>query len=362
MTSGAPERRKTRQLSVGKVKIGGDAPVSIQSMTNTDTRDVQATIRQIQRLEAAGCEIVRLAVPDEDAAKALKEIKAEVNLPLIADIHFHHTLALMALESGVDGLRLNPGNIGARWKVEEVVKAASERCIPIRIGVNSGSVEKEVLEKHGGPTPAALVESALGHVRILEDLDYDRIKVSLKGSQVMQTVAAYKLMSAERDYPLHIGITEAGTVFRGGVKSGVGIGILLYEGLGDTLRVSLTGDPVREVEVAWWILGALGIRRRGVEVISCPTCARTRLPIETLALEVEKALADLDAPVTVAVMGCEVNGPGEAREADVGVASGKGYGLLFKRGEVVGKVPENEVVAAVVKMAREVAKEKLEKK
>ncbi|PLX41114.1 MAG: 4-hydroxy-3-methylbut-2-en-1-yl diphosphate synthase [Deltaproteobacteria bacterium] len=348
-------RRQTRRINVGKVPIGDGAPVSVQSMTNTDTRDVAATLSQISALASAGCEIVRVAIPDDDAATALSGIMERSLLPVIADIHFHHKLALASLEAGVDGLRINPGNIGARWKVEEVVREAAERRVPIRIGVNAGSLERDLLVKHGGPTPEALVESALGHVRILEDLDFGLIKVSIKGSHVLQTVEACKKFSAARDYPLHIGITEAGTLHRGSVKSAVGMGILLYEGLGDTMRVSLTGDPVREVETAWWILSALGLRKRGVEVISCPTCARTRLSIESMALEIEARLADLETPLTVAVMGCEVNGPGEAREADVGVASGKGVGIIFRKGEVVDKVPAEKLIDALEHEARKVA-------
>jgi len=342
-----PARRPTRKIKLGAVEIGGDAPVTVQSMTNTDTRDAAATVAQVKRLEEAGCEIVRVAVPDEDAAAALPAIREGASVPLVADIHFDHRLALAALDAGIEGLRLNPGNIGARWKVEEVVKAASERSVPIRIGVNAGSLERELLQRFGEPSAEALVESALGHVRILEELGFDAIKVSLKGSDVMRTVAAYRAFAGVRDYPLHVGITEAGTWFRGAVKSGVGLGILLAEGLGDTMRVSLTGDPVREVETAYLILGALGIRRKGVEVISCPTCGRTRMGVEKLADAVEKRLADLDAPVTVAVMGCEVNGPGEAREADVGVAAGRTHGLIFRKGEVVAKVAEDAIVDAV---------------
>ncbi|MBI5014255.1 MAG: flavodoxin-dependent (E)-4-hydroxy-3-methylbut-2-enyl-diphosphate synthase [Deltaproteobacteria bacterium] len=341
-------RRRTRTLRLGPVAVGGDAPVSVQSMTNTDTRDATATLAQLGRLEAAGCEVARLAVPDAAAAAALRTIRRGTVLPLVADIHFDHRLALAALEAGVDGLRINPGNIGPRWKVEEVVRAARERAAPIRIGVNAGSLEKELLARHGGPTAEAMVESALGHIRILEDLDYREIKVSLKGSRVPQTVAAYRILAERCDYPFHVGITEAGTVFRGSVKSGVGIGILLFLGLGDTLRVSLTGDPVREVEVGFWILQALGLRRRGVEVISCPTCGRTRVGLIALAEEVERRLAGVTEPLTVAVMGCEVNGPGEAREADVGVACGKGVGLLLRKGEVVRRVPEAEIADALV--------------
>lgn len=343
-----PPRRTTRPLRLGSVAIGGGAPVSVQSMTNTDSRDVESTLEQIRRLEAAGCEIVRLAVPDAEAAEALRRIREGARVPLVADIHFDHRLALAALDAGLEGLRINPGNIGPRWKVEEVVRAAAERSVPIRIGVNSGSLEKELLASHGGPTPAALVESAIGHIRILEDLGYREIKVSLKGSHVGQTVEAYRLLADRCDYPFHVGITEAGTVFRGAVKSAVGLGILLYLGLGDTLRVSLTGDPVREVEVGQWILRSLGLRKRGIEVISCPTCGRTKVDLVPIAEEVERRLAEVDAPLTVAVMGCEVNGPGEARGADLGVACGKGVGLLFRRGEILRKVPEAEIADALV--------------
>lgn len=352
------KRHPTRKISVGKVEVGGGAVISVQSMTNTDTRDGEATVAQVRRLADAGCDIVRLAVPDEDAAGVLSFIKKRVSVPLIADIHFDHRLALAALEAGLDGLRINPGNIGAKWKVEEVVRASLDHGTPIRIGVNSGSLDREILQRHGSPTAAALVESALKHCGILEEFGYGNIKVSLKGSDVMKTVEAYREFAKVRDYPLHIGITEAGTVFRGAVKSAAGLAILLAEGLGDTMRVSLTGDPVREVETAFHILGALGIRRRGVDVISCPTCGRTRMGIEKLAEEVERRLADLDAPITVAVMGCEVNGPGEAKEADVGVAAGRTHGILFKKGVVVGKVPEEEIAAAIDRMAREAAKEK----
>ncbi len=317
-------------------------------MCNTDTRDVAATLAQIGQLTAAGCELVRCAVLDMEAAEALGRIKAESAIPVIADIHFDYKLALKVLEGGIDGLRLNPGNIGERWKVAEVVKAASERRVPIRIGVNAGSLEKELLVKYGHPTAQAMVDSALGHVRILEELGYDQIKISLKASDVPKTVAAYRLLSASVDYPLHIGITEAGTIFSGTIKSAVGLGILLAEGIGDTLRVSLTGDPVDEVRVGFEILKALGLRQRGINFVSCPTCGRCGIDLIGVAQEVEERLKDLDAPLTVAVMGCVVNGPGEAREADVGVAGGRGEGLLFRHGEIVRKIPEAELADALV--------------
>jgi (E)-4-hydroxy-3-methylbut-2-enyl-diphosphate synthase len=327
-------------------------------MCSTDTRDVQATLAQIGRLAHAGCEIVRCAVPDADAATALAAIKAGSSLPLIADIHFDYKLALTALESGVDGLRLNPGNIGERWKVAEVVKAASERQIPIRIGVNGGSLEKELLVKYGHPTPEAMVESALGHVRILEELGYQEIKVSIKVSDVVRTLEAYRLLSAAIDYPLHIGVTEAGTTLTGAVKSSVGLGILLFQGIGDTMRVSLTGDPVDEVRVAYDILKSLGLRNRGINFVSCPTCGRCQIDLIPVAEEVERRLADLDSNFTVAVMGCAVNGPGEAREADFGIAGGRGEGLLFKNGEIVRKVPAAELADALVEEVQKAAREK----
>ncbi len=350
--------RSTRPIAVGNVAVGGGAPVSVQSMCSTDTRDVEATLGQIRRLAEAGCEIVRCAVPDADAAAALGPIRAGSSLPLIADIHFDYRLALAALEAGVDGLRLNPGNIGERWKVEEVVRACAERQVPIRIGVNAGSLEKELLARHGHPTAEAMVESALGHIRILEDLDYRQIKVSLKASNIRRTVEAYRQLAREVDYPLHIGITEAGTTWSGTVKSAIGLGVLLYEGIGDTLRVSLTGDPVEEVRVGWEILKSLELRERGPVFISCPTCGRCQINLIEVAEEVERRLHDLPQKITVAVMGCVVNGPGEAREADVGIAGGKGQGLLFRHGEVVRKVPEGELADALVEAARQLAAER----
>ena len=341
-------KRLTRQISVGNVKIGGGASCSVQSMCSTDTRDVEATLAQIDRLVAAGCEIVRCAVPDMAAAEALGRIKARSGIPVIADIHFDYRLALKVLDGGIDGLRLNPGNIGDTWKVAEVVRAAESRRVPIRIGVNAGSLEKDLLEKYGHPTAEAMVESAMGHVRILEDLGYDQIKISLKASDVLKTVAAYRLLAAAVDYPLHIGITEAGTIFSGTIKSSVGLGILLAEGIGDTLRVSLTGDPVDEVRVGYEILKCLGVREHGINFVSCPTCGRCQIDLIGVAEEVERRLRHVEAPLTVAVMGCVVNGPGEAREADMGIAGGKGEGLLFRHGEVIRKVPENELADALV--------------
>ncbi len=341
-------RNATKQITIGTVAVGGGAPISVQSMCSSDTRDVAATSAQIDRLAVAGCELVRCAVLDMEAAHALGKIKALSPIPVIADIHFDYKLALTVLAGGIDGLRLNPGNIGERWKVAEVVAAARERQIPIRIGVNAGSLEKELLAKYGHPTAEAMVESALGHIRILEELGYDRIKVSLKASDVMKTVAAYRLLSQKVDYPLHIGITEAGTIFSGTIKSSVGLGILLADGIGDTLRVSLTGDPVDEVRVGFEILKALGLRQHGVNFVSCPTCGRCQINLIDVATQVEERLKGVEAPFTVAVMGCIVNGPGEAREADFGIAGGKGEGLLFRHGEIVRKVPEAEMADALV--------------
>lgn len=337
-------RKKTRRIYVGKVPIGDGAPVAVQSMTNTDTRDAQATLGQIAELAGAGCEIVRVAVPDREAAAALRQIKKESPLPVIADIHFDYRLAVAALEAGVDGLRINPGNIGGALRVREVVAAARERMVPVRIGVNAGSLEKELLERYGGPVPQAMVESALHHVALLEEQGYDQIKISLKASDVPLMLEAYRLLADRVDYPLHIGVTEAGTVRSGLVKSAVGIGALLAQGIGDTVRVSLTGHPVHEVKAAYDILGALGLRRRGVELISCPTCGRTQVDIISLAEQVEERLRHVTRPIKVAVMGCVVNGPGEARQADVGIAGGRGQGLIFRRGQVVRKVPEERLL------------------
>ena len=339
----APHRARPRVLHLGPVTIGGGHPVAVQSMTNTDTRDPEATLAQIERLARAGCEIVRVAVPDEAAARALKPLVARSPLPLVADIHFDHRLALAALEAGVPGLRINPGNIrvtgeGGEARLDAVVDAAKARHAVIRIGVNSGSVEKDLLDRFGGPTPEALVESALRHVRLLEKRGFADIKVSLKSSSVPGTVEACRLMAARADYPLHIGVTEAGTLTRGTVKSAVGLGVLLFEGIGDTLRVSLTADPVREVAVAWEILRAAGLRRRGPEIVSCPTCGRTEIDLIGLAERVEAHLQDCTADLKIAVMGCVVNGPGEAREADLGLAGGRDKGVIFRKGEVVRTV------------------------
>lgn len=347
------KRRTTRTLHVGSVAIGGGNPISVQSMTKTDTRDVPSTVAQIRSLESAGCEIIRLAVPDMDAAKSLGAIKKEVSIPMIADIHFDWRLALEAITQGIDGLRLNPGNIGAQWKVKEVVVAAKERSLPIRIGVNAGSLEKELLEKYGHPTPEALVESAEGHIRILEELGYSHIKVSLKASNVVKTIEAYRIFSERYDYPLHIGISEAGPSFTGIIKSSVGLGILLSEGIGDTMRVSLTAEPEEEVRVAYEILKSLSLRQRGPEIVSCPTCGRCCIDLRPLAQKVESALKDMKEPITVAVMGCVVNGPGEAREADFGIAGGKGMGLVFRKGEVVKQVKEEELLEALMTLIKE---------
>ncbi|MCL2760186.1 MAG: flavodoxin-dependent (E)-4-hydroxy-3-methylbut-2-enyl-diphosphate synthase [Desulfuromonadales bacterium] len=341
-------KKLTKQINIGGVLVGGNAPCSVQSMCNTDTRDEAATLSQIEAVALAGCEIIRCAVPDMDAAEALGRIKAKSPIPVVADIHFDYKLALKVLDAGIDALRLNPGNIGERWKVEEVVRAAKERLVPIRIGVNAGSLEKDILKKYGHPTAEAMVESALGHIHILEDLGYDQIKISLKASDVMKTVEAYRLLSSKVDYPLHIGITEAGTVFAGTIKSSVGLGILLAEGIGDTLRVSLTGDPVDEVRVGFEILKSLGLREKGINFVSCPTCGRCQIDLVSVAEEVEQRLQNIDSVFTVAVMGCVVNGPGEAREADFGIAGGKGEGLLFRHGEIVRKVAETDLADALV--------------
>ena len=346
------ERKHTRRINIGRVPVGDGAPISVQSMTNTDTRDVRSTVRQIKRLEKAGCEIVRCGVPDMAAAKALGQIKKRSGIPLVADIHFDYRLALEAISQGVDGLRINPGNIGSSVKVREVVKAASDRKVPIRIGVNAGSLEKDLLDRYGAPTPEAMVESALGHVSILEKENFFDIKISLKASDVFRTVDSYTLLSERVDYPLHVGVTEAGTLLPGAIKSALGIGLLLAKGIGDTIRVSLTAAPEKEIEAAYSILRSLGIRKRGIEIISCPTCSRTEIDLIGLARKVEKALSGVRAPLKVAVMGCIVNGPGEAREVDVGIAGGKGRGILFRKGEKIGTYDEGELLEKLLLQVR----------
>ncbi|HBT47790.1 MAG TPA: 4-hydroxy-3-methylbut-2-en-1-yl diphosphate synthase [Peptococcaceae bacterium] len=340
-------RRPTRRIFVGKVAVGGGAPIVVQSMTNTDSRDVASTVEQIKRLEAAGCEIVRVAVPDREAARALGSIKAQVDVPLIADIHFDYRLALEALAAGADGLRINPGNIGGVRALEQVAREAAKRGVPLRVGVNAGSLEREVMEAHGGITAEAMVESALRSIRLLEGMGFFNIKVSLKASEVPLMVDAYRLLAQRVDYPLHLGVTEAGPLLPGAVKSAVGLAILLSEGIGDTIRVSLTGDPVREVEVAYTILRSLGLRKRGVEIVSCPTCGRCQIDLEDLVARVEEKLQGLEIPLKVAVMGCAVNGPGEARQADVGIAGGRGWGMVFREGEPVRRVPEGRLLDAL---------------
>lgn len=337
-------RKNTRAIKIGNIQIGGGAPIVVQSMTNTKTDDVVASVAQINALAAVGCDIVRLAVPDMEAAKALKQIKNKVNVPLIADIHFDYRLALEAMKSGIDALRLNPGNIGDEDRVKAVVKEAKIRHIPIRIGVNAGSLDKALLSKYGHPTPEAMVESAMQHIAILEKLDFYDMKISLKAHDVPLTIAAYQLMSETVDYPLHLGITEAGTVNTGIIKSSVGIGALLAQGIGDTFRISLTGDPVVEVKVANEILKSLGLKEYGPTMISCPTCGRCNINLAEIATRVENKLSTIQKPISVAVMGCVVNGPGEAREVDLGIAGGKGEGLIFRKGQIIRKVSENNLV------------------
>ncbi|MCX5905967.1 MAG: flavodoxin-dependent (E)-4-hydroxy-3-methylbut-2-enyl-diphosphate synthase [Deltaproteobacteria bacterium] len=341
-------RRRTRRVFIGPVPVGGGSPIAVQSMTKTDTRDVPSTIGQILLLQRAGCEIIRLAVPDMEAAQKLGKIKQGITIPLVADIHFDYRLALEALEQGVDGLRLNPGNMGNKKNMAQVAKTARQRKVPIRVGVNSGSLEKKLLQKYGAPTPEALVESALSHVRLLEDQGFDLIKISLKASDPVSTIAAYRKISRLTDYPLHLGITEAGPPFPGGIKSAVGLGILLHQGIGDTVRVSLTADPCLEVRAAYHILRALRLRARGVEIISCPLCGRSKANLTPIVQEIEARLADWPEPMQVAIMGCEVNGPGEARGADVGIAAGRGVALLFRKGKVVRRLKESEMVAALI--------------
>lgn len=352
------QRRKTKQIQLGSVKIGGGAPITVQSMTNTKTNDVEATVRQIEQLVNAGCDIVRMAIPDMEAASAIEKIKLAVAVPLVADIHFDYRLALAAIERGIDGLRLNPGNIGNPDHVAAVVKAAKKYNIPIRIGVNAGSLDQRLLAKYGGhPVAEAMVESALNHIKILENLDFYNIKISLKAHDVPLTIKAYQAMSQAVDYPLHLGITEAGTKQTGAIKSAVGIGALLSQGIGDTVRISLTGDPVEEVKVANEILKSLNLKSCGPTLISCPTCGRCNIDLAFIAEQVERRLTDIDKPIKVAVMGCVVNGPGEAREADIGIAGGKGEGLLFRKGKIIKKVPEYELVGTLFTELEKIMKE-----
>jgi (E)-4-hydroxy-3-methylbut-2-enyl-diphosphate synthase len=352
------ERRKTKQIHLGRVKVGGDAPITVQSMTKTDTRDVDATVDQIWALEAAGCDIVRVAVPVREAADQLGKIKKQIRIPLVADIHFNYKLALIALEQGVDGLRLNPGNIGARWCIEEVVQLAAERKIPIRIGVNAGSLEKDLLEKYGGPTAEGMVESGLRHIRILEELNYPEIKISLKASDPLMMIQAYRTLADKVNYPFHLGVTEAGTPTVGTIKSAVGLGTLLAEGIGDTIRVSLAADPVEEVRVGSEILRSLGLKKNGMIFVACPSCGRADVDLVGLAKAVEERMTPYrDVNIHVAVMGCEVNGPGEARAADLGVAGGKGIGLIFRKGKVIRKVPEAQIVDALMDEVQKLAAE-----
>ncbi|MDD6810892.1 MAG: flavodoxin-dependent (E)-4-hydroxy-3-methylbut-2-enyl-diphosphate synthase [Lachnospiraceae bacterium] len=337
-------RDQTKVVKIGDKVIGGGNPILIQSMTNTKTEDVEATVAQILRLEKAGCEIIRCTVPTLEAAKAIKEIKKQIHIPLVADVHFDYKMAIAAMENGADKIRINPGNIGSREKVAAVVAVAKERNIPIRVGVNSGSLEKELVEKYHGVTAEGIVESALDKVKIIEELGYDNLVISIKSSDVMMCVKAHEILAAKTNYPLHVGITESGTVQSGNIKSAIGLGIILNQGIGDTIRVSLTGDPEEEIKSAKLILRTLGLRKGGIEVVSCPTCGRTRIDLIGLANQVEEMVADIPLDIKVAVMGCAVNGPGEAKEADIGIAGGVGEGLLIKKGEIVKKVPEAELL------------------
>ena len=356
------KRRKTFQIRIGNVKIGGLAPISVQSMTNTPTQDIGATVSQIKRLEKAGCEIIRVAVPDIAAAEAIAAIKKKISIPLIADIHFDYRLALAAARAGADGLRLNPGNIGSPKNIKAIVDCAKDLNIPIRIGVNSGSLEKDILKKYKEATPAAMVESALRHIELLKSLDFQQIKISLKASDVQRTVEAYRLLSKQTDLPLHIGVTEAGTLFSGIVKSALGIGMLLAEGIGDTLRVSLTRDPVEEVRVGYEILRALNLRHRGPEIIACPTCGRCNIGLFDIVEKIEHALLASTLPIKIAIMGCVVNGPGEAREADIGIAGGDGTGILFRKGKVIKKFPQDKLVAVLLEEVRKIEENRLNQK
>jgi len=350
------KREKTKKVWVGKVPIGAGSAISVQSMTKTDTRDASSTIRQIRRLENGGCEIIRVAVPDAKAVSVLPQIKKGIRIPLVADVHFDYRLALKAIDSGVDKLRINPGNIGAEWKVKEIVEAAKEREIPIRVGVNAGSVPRDLLAKYKKASPPALVEAALRQTRILEDLNFDDIVISLKSFDVPTTVEAYQLTSKKTSHPLHLGITEAGLPQAGSVRSALGIGILLASGIGDTIRVSLTGDPVEEVKVGYEILKSLNLREHGPIIISCPTCGRCEIDLISLTEKVERKVKNIRVPLKIAVMGCVVNGPGEAKGADLGIAGGKGYGLLFRKGKVVGKAKEKDLVKALLDMVKDLIK------
>ena len=341
------DRRKTKIIQIGNRFIGGGNTILIQSMTNTKTEDVKSTVDQIQALTAAGCEIIRCAVPTMEAARAIRQIKKEITIPLVADIHFDYKLAIAAIENGADKIRINPGNIGGQERIKAVVDAARERGIPIRVGVNSGSLEKELVEKYHGVTAEGLVESALDKVHIIEELGYDNLVISIKSSDVMMCARAHEMISRRTSYPLHVGITEAGTLYSGNIKSAVGLAVILYQGIGDTIRVSLTGDPLEEIKSAKCILKTLGLRKGGVEVVSCPTCGRTQIDLISLANQVEDMVQDIPLNIKVAVMGCVVNGPGEAKEADIGIAGGKGEGLLIKKGEIIRKVPENELLSAL---------------
>jgi (E)-4-hydroxy-3-methylbut-2-enyl-diphosphate synthase len=352
------QRNKTRRIQVGAVSVGQGAPISVQSMTNTYTHDISATVSQIKRLESAGCEIVRVAVPDEKSARAISLIKRQISIPLIADIHFDHRLAIASLQEGADGLRINPGNIGSAQKVKAVINCAKDMDVSIRIGVNAGSLEKDILKKFGKVTPEAMVESAIRHIDLITSLGFDQIKISIKASDVIRTVEAYRLLSSLTDFPLHVGVTEAGSLYSGIVKSSLGIGTLLAEGIGDTIRVSLTRDPVEEVRVGYEILKALGLRQRGPEIISCPTCGRCNIDLFGIVEDVEKALMTSLIPAKIAIMGCVVNGPGEAREAEIGIAGGDGVGVLFKRGKVIKKIPQEKLVEVLVKEVELLEKER----
>lgn len=340
-------REDTKVIQIGTVKIGGGNPVAIQSMTNTKTEDVEATVQQILALEVAGCQIIRCAVPTMEAAEAIREIKKRIHIPLVADIHFDYRLAIAAIENGADKIRINPGNIGDRSRVQAVVDKAKEYNIPIRVGVNSGSLEKPLLEKYGGVTAEGIVESAMDKVRLIEEMGYDNLVVSIKSSDVLMCVKAHELIAKQCPYPLHVGITESGTVLSGNIKSSVGLGIILYQGIGDTIRVSLTGDPLEEIKSAKLILKTLGLRKGGIEVVSCPTCGRTKIDLTGLANQVENMVADIPLDIKVAVMGCVVNGPGEAKEADIGIAGGIGEGLLIKKGEIIKKVKEEQLLSVL---------------